>query len=239
MKIHISIVVPVYNEDAAIRGVVDDLLAHFPSTDVAATEILILDDASTDGTGAILSTLNDPRIRLIPNAQRGGCGRMRIIGSRAAQGDLVVWIDGDGSYLAADGSRLCSTMNDVDQVIGLRDCDHGNLRWLRFSVKRTICVIASLLWWRHIPDINCGLRVFRRERLLELIDELPDGFSCGTTATLAALNRGHRLDFQAISYRQRPPNSVSKFRPFRDTLLLLRVVLRQLMRRSHHHPAAT
>jgi YD repeat-containing protein len=105
-------------------------------------------------------------------------------------------------------------------------------RWLRLMVKRTSFLFASLLWLRWIPDLNSGLRVFRRECLLEWVHQLPDGFSCTSTATLAALSNRQRVEFVSIPYRSRTNGAASKFHPFFDTLKLWRAILKARARTS-------
>lgn len=110
--------------------------------------------------------------------------------------------------------------------------DYGRLRLIRSLVKRFNCCFASVLWGQCIQDLNSGLRLFQRDSLKEIVGELPNGFSCTSTATLAALNRGHIVAELPIDYRSRPEGCLSKFHPVFDTFRLWRVIIRQRLRRG-------
>jgi glycosyltransferase involved in cell wall biosynthesis len=163
---------------------------------------------------------------------RCGSGTARAIGSRGARGKLIAWMDADGTYSASDLGRLVNAIGTADQVVGVRSCDFGPASQLRFFVKSVVARIAALLWHRlDLVDLNSGLRIFRRSSLLRWVDELPAGFSCTTTATLAALNHGQIVRFVQISYFPRGDGTKSKFHPVLDTARLLRVVWRQWRRK--------
>lgn len=219
----LSIVVPVYNEEAAIGTVVQAMLSWdwpFP------IEVIIVNDASSDQTRRRLDEITDARLRVVDLAMRSGSGAARRVGIARATGDAIAWIDGDGTYDHRELPALVSGLSESDQVIGVRSLDYGPLRHVRWAVKQTINRLVTSLWGTVIPDVNSGLRVFRRDLAVSLVDDLPDRFSCATTATLAALNRGSRVIFRPIGYRPRTTGSHSKFNPVTDTLRLLAVVCR-------------
>ena len=155
-----------------------------------------------------------------------GSGAARKRGSNAATGEIVIWVDGDGTYAPQDVLRLAQFSPSDDQIIGVRPCDFGRWRWLRLCVKGITARLVGVFWRTSIPDLNSGLRAFRRDCLQIWLDELPDGFSCTTTATLAALNHGQNVRFVSVSYFPRRENSHSKFHPLWDTLRLWRAVAR-------------
>jgi len=149
-------------------------------------------------------------------------------------------MDADGTYRASDLRCLFNNISSADQLIGTRSRDFGRAGRVRFLVKSMIARIAALLWRRaDLVDLNSGLRIFRRASLLEWLHDLPDGFSCTTTATLAALNRGQKVRFVPISYFPRDSGTKSKFHPFFDTARLLRAGWMQWRRKSKalHHTA--
>ncbi len=226
---HLSVVIPVHNEKGTVFSVMDELILCSKANCVRL-EIILVDDGSSDGTSELLSDLSGPII-VLRNPMRKGSGWSRRVGCKMARGEWLGWIDGDGTYAASDLLELFKLAGKYDQLVGARSVDFGRLPRLRKCVKSLNCQIASILWRRKIKDLNSGLRVFRRTALMDFVSELPDGFSCASTATLAALNRGHHLLEVPVQYRARSEGGVSKFHPVWDTFRLWRVVWKQWMRR--------
>lgn len=226
----LSIVIPVYNESPHVDGVIQHI-ANCCQADSENIELVIVNDGSTDDSARRIEHIQFHRLRILHNPVRKGCGSARRLGTAQAAGHYVAWIDADGTYDPEDLLRLARELEvaDADQIIGVRSCDHGRLRILRWTVKRALCVLVSVLWRRSIPDLNCALRVFRRTSAAEFLPDLPDGFSCSSTATLSALNRRHRLLFSPITYSPRCAGSASKFHPLFDGWRLLRVIARMLV----------
>jgi len=188
-----------------------------------AYEVIVVDDGSGDGSAAGLA---DARTIVLRNDAGTGSGAARRQGCRIARGRYWAWIDADGTYAATDLLRLWRRRGSADQIVGHRRGDHGRLRWLRLWVKRGICLVASWAWRSAIHDLNSGLRLVSRASATTWLCELPDGFSCTSTATLAALNRLQRVRFVPIAYRRRQV-APSKFQPWRDGWRLMAVVVRQ------------
>lgn len=226
----LSVIVPVYNEGAPLvdllRSLNRALAIHCPGE----FEVIIVDDGSDFPTKHVLRDL-PPEFRVVSVQTRAGSGSARRLASAQACGRLSAWIDGDSTYTAEDLVMLASKIGDADQVIGWRSTDHGHWLWLRHIVKRCTCALASAIWLKRIRDLNSGLRVFQRASMQPWLHELPDGFSCTSTATLAALNRRQRVIFLPIAYHPRPLGTHSKFHPLYDTWRLLRVIARQARRR--------
>lgn len=220
----ISIVIPVHNEAVTIVAVVQSLIVACNGRRV---EIIVVDDASTDGSSARIEALAEAGVVIHVNRTRQGSGAARRLGTTLAKGEAIVWMDGDGTYRAEDVVRVIDSLPGWDQVIGARTTETGTHPWLRRSVKWLANGLVSLLWRMPIPDLNSGMRAFRQEAAIAICAELPDGFSCTSTATLASLNHGQRVAFCAIDYLPRPSGSVSKFHPILDTARLLRVIARQ------------
>lgn len=224
----LSVVIPVHNEATALAALLNELTIKLELLAPGGWEILVVDDGSTDDSIPVTKL---PGIRFFRHPRRSGSGAARKTGTRAATGGMIAWIDGDGTYSVNALTAAISALGDADQVIGVRSTDHGRLRVLRLAVKNGTARLAGWLWKISIPDLNSGLRIFRRTSITAWIDELPDGFSCTTTATLAALNHRQRLVFLPIAYGARGTESHSKFHPLWDTLRLWRVVWRCWLRR--------
>lgn len=235
VTIKLSVVIPVHNEAPSLALLLPELKRRLDELFPDAHEILVVDDGSTD---EIAATAQSAGVKLLHHAQRGGSGAARKTGSRAAAGEWIAWLDGDGTYPPEALVALLHALSTADQVIGARSTDYGRLRWLRLLVKGRTAKIASWFWRTQIPDLNSGLRVFWREQVMAWIDELPDGFSCTTTATLAALNHGQKIVFVPIDYRPRTAQTHSKFHPVWDTLRLWRTLGRMWCRRRNRRQLA-
>ena len=114
-----------------------------------------------------------------------------------------------------------------DQVNGARTSEQGTLPWLRRPAKWFIRKLACYLTGHKIPDLNTGLKAFKRDAMLPWLWVVPDGFSCVTTMTLAFLTNGYAVKYVPTPYR--PRIGRSKFHPIKDTLSYLSTVLRMVL----------
>jgi len=219
----VSVVIPVYNEQDAIGQVIDEVRqAMDPSGH--RYDILVVDDCSTDNTAQVAQSRG---VRVVRRAVNGGSGSCRKTGILAAHGDIIAMLDGDGSYTAADIPTLLSYMPAYDQVNGARTSEEGTHKWLRASAKYVIRQLACYLTGARIPDLNTGLKAFRRDVMLQYLWVLPRGFSCVTSMTLAFLCNGYAVKYVPTAYRKRLGQS--KFHPVRDTWNYLMTVVRMIM----------
>ena len=136
-------------------------------------------------------------------------------------------LDADGSYPAAAIRDLLAYFPAYDQVNGARTSEQGTLPWLRRPAKWFIRKLAGYLTGHKIPDLNTGLKAFKRRTMLPWLWVVPDGFSCVTTMTLAFLTNGYAVKYVPVAYR--PRIGRSKFHPVKDTLAYLATVLRMVL----------
>ncbi|MGA9350672.1 MAG: glycosyltransferase family 2 protein, partial [Anaerolineae bacterium] len=173
----ISIIIPVYNEEGAIGDDLDTIIQTMSGSDTP-WEIIVVDDGSTDGSTEIVRQRLRPEaqpegegVRLIQHPYNRGTGAARTTGLHHARGDVIVMTDGDGTYPNQDIPRLLAHMGECDMVIGARRLEAGSLRWLRSPTKLFIRLLASYLTGVRIPDLNSGLRAFKKsvaERFLDI-----------------------------------------------------------------------
>jgi glycosyltransferase involved in cell wall biosynthesis len=222
----ISVVIPVYNEESAI-GHDLDILVQAMEPGGYDYEIIVVDDGSTDESAEIVGRYS--QVRLIRHPYNQGTGAARTTGLRAAQGDIVVMTDGDGTYPNQDIPRLLAEMEEkgYDMVIGARRREMGSWKWLRSPTKWFIQVLASYLTGVRIPDLNSGFRAFRREWALEYLHILPQTHSWVSTITIAFLSRGYFVGWIPIDYYKRVGRST--FHPLADTYNYLSLVVRAVM----------
>jgi polyisoprenyl-phosphate glycosyltransferase len=228
---YVTIVLPCYNEQDHVLTELDRIDAAMLESGYSY-ELLVIDDKSTDTTLEVLRSAlpRFPAMRLMPFRRNGGSGTARRIGTTEARGQIVVWTDADMTYpneRIPEFVRYLDDNPDVDQVVGARTTEEGTHKWARVPAKWVIRKIASSLAATPIPDLNSGLRAFRRDVSLPYLRLLPPGFSCVTTITMAFLSNQHAVEYLSIDYAKRA--GVSKFHPFRDAYRYILQVLRMVM----------
>lgn len=220
----VSIVLPVFNEIDHL----DEELERIRKAMEASTysfEIIVVDDASTDGSTERLKEIS--WIRLIAFRSNRGPGAARKIGTEAARGDVVVWSDVDMSYPNDRFPELVEALDGYDQVVGARRTEEGTHKLARVPAKWFIRRLAEWLSSTKIPDLNSGYRAFRKDVADQFLHLLPNGFSHVTTITMAFLANGYSVGYVDIPYTKR--SGASKFRFVADTRLYLLQVTRMVM----------
>ena len=218
--IQVSVVIPAFNEREAIVGVIREVRGAMERT-AHPYEILVVDDGSQDGTA---EKAQEEGVRVIQHPQNRGSGASRKTGIRAARGEWIVMIDADGTYPADAIPEIVNPLKEFSQVIGARTVEKGTHRLLRSLAKATIRRLASFLVGAPIPDLNSGLRAFRKSEMAPYLYLIPNGFSCVSSMTLAFLTNDLPVKFVPISYYQRIGHT--KFHPVRDTYRYLLTVIR-------------
>ena len=212
-----SVIVPAFNEGLSIRQLVVDLREA-----ARWHEILVVDDGSSDDTGAEAAAGG---ARVIRHPYNKGNGAAVKSGIRQASGTFVLIIDGDGQHRPADAVRLVSQLTEYDLVVGARSMasQANSSRRLGNSLLNSL---AGYLTERPIPDLTSGFRAARRENLLEFLHLIPNGFSTPTTTTLAFLKAGYSVQFVPVDAAVR--QGVSKIRLAPDgakfVLILLKLI---------------
>ncbi|MGP9820437.1 glycosyltransferase family 2 protein [Salinarimonas sp. NSM] len=212
----VTIVVPAYNEEGAIAEVARGLAARFPEW-----EVLVVDDGSSDGTAAALAAI--PEVRTIRHTVNRGYGASWRTGIANARGAHVAFFDGDGQFDTEDLARLHAKAlaENLDMVSGWRQTMQG-VPLKRKPGKWVLGRLADFLVQRKVPDLNCGLRIMRRDVIRRYAHLLPLGFSASTTSMLVLMKRGYAVDFVPIRIRERVGKSTVRI--FRDgfgTILLM------------------
>ena len=210
-----SIVVPAFNEATSIGAVVRDLQAAAPWR-----EIIVVDDGSTDDTGARAAAAG---ARLVRHPYNKGNGAAVKTGIRHATGAFVLIADGDGQHHAADAARLVAHLDAYDLVVGARAPATQANSARRFG-NAVLNRVASYLTEQPIPDLTSGFRAARRDCLLEFLHLLPNGFSTPTTTTLAFMKAGYSVRFEPVNAGRR--EGVSKIRLGPDGVQFFMILLK-------------
>lgn len=223
----VTIVVPVYNEEKGVEGVLERLAKLELG---APVEILAVNDGSKDGTAAALASIvrRIPNLRVVTHAANQGYGAALKTGFSHAKNDVVVITDADGTYPEDRIVDLLRCIDDgAEMAVGARLGENVHIPMIRRPAKAFLRRLASFLAGTPIPDLNSGLRAFRRDLVLTYRPILPQGFSFTTTITLASLTNGHRVDYVSVDYAQR--HGRSKIRPFKDTLGFTALIIRTVL----------
>jgi polyisoprenyl-phosphate glycosyltransferase len=225
VSLDVSVVLPCFNERDHVELEIKRIRAALEGAGLRF-ELICVDDGSTDGTRELLEATPGIRRILLPRNQ--GAGTARRIGTQQATGRVVVWTDADMTYPNERIPELVAQLDDTyDQVVGARRTEAGTYKLARVPAKWAIRKLASFLTNTDIPDLNSGLRAFKRAVAEPYLRLLPAGFSCVTTITLAFLSNGHPVKYVPIDYFKRAGRS--KFHPFTDAYNYIIQVLRMVM----------
>lgn len=216
----LTIIIPAYNEQDGIAKVVDQVRSALADSGLTY-ELLVVNDGSRDDTAARARATG---VRVVSHRVNRGYGEALKTGIRNAAYDRIAIIDADGSYPAADIPKLAELLDGAEMVVGARTKANAAIPLIRRPAKALLTWLASYLTGTKIPDLNSGLRLFKRPLAIEFFDLLPSGFSFTTTITLAALNSGYNVEFVPIDYYHRTGRS--KIRPIQDTFNFFMLVLR-------------
>ncbi len=216
----ISILIPAFNEESGIQKTLDQVSSVAASLPFPA-EILVIDDGSTDRT---VERISGPSVRVLRHRRNRGYGAALKTGLTHATGDWIVIMDADLTYPPERIPELLARLNEADMVVGARTGESVKIPWVRKPAKWMLTQLANRVAGEKIPDLNSGLRAFRKEIAMRYLHLFPDGFSFTTTITLASLCDGLRVEFVPIDYTKR--SGKSKIRPLRDTFNFLVLIIR-------------
>jgi len=223
--IGLSIIVPAYNEVEGIGPVLSGIRTTMDDSGIEY-EILVVDDGSQDGTAAVAEVAG---FRVLRHPQNRGYGAALKTGIRHAAYDLIAITDADGTYPNERIPALyaLAVVGEYDMVVGARTGEGVHIPLVRRPAKWVLNRLADHLARAHIPDVNSGLRVFRRDLAKEFRRYLPSTFSFTTTLTLALLTNEYRVCYEPISYHKR--TGKSKINPIKDTLNFTGLIVRTAM----------
>lgn len=212
----LSIIIPAKNEAESIAGVVS--LARQTHPDA---EIIVVDDGSDDNTASLAE---DAGARVLHHPEGLGNGAAVKSGARAAKGEVLVFMDGDGQHDPNDISRLLGRMDEGYQmVVGARDSgSHASVG--RLFANGIYNEIASKLSGRKILDLTSGFRAVRGDLFKQFLYLLPNGFSYPTTITMAFLRSGFPVCYEPIKAAER--KGKSHIRPLRDGVRFMVIIFK-------------
>jgi glycosyltransferase involved in cell wall biosynthesis len=222
-SIDVSIVIPAYNEEESAAQVMEEI-KNVVASDSRTYEIIVVDDGSTDNTSGILEKTG---VRVIRHEVNKGYGATLKTGIRHARGEIVVITDADGTYPNEQIPTIVGLMENYDMVVGARIGNKVKIPLIRRPAKWALGKLANYLSGSKIPDLNSGLRAFRRDVVKRFFNILPNGFSFTTTITLGMQCNGYLIYFHPIDYFER--GGKSKIHPIKDTLNFVALIIRTIM----------
>lgn len=218
----VSIIIPCLNEEGGIRAVIEEVAGVLEQAGIAH-EILVVDDGSRDDSAA---RAEDAGARVIRHRSNRGYGAALKSGIAAAEHNIVGILDADQTYPASYLPALLGLMDRHDMAVGARINMNVHIPWVRRPAKWLLTRLSNSLTGARIPDINSGLRLFRRDVVAQYFHILPDQFSFTTTITLAMHCDKYPVAYLPIDYRTR--QGASKIVPW-DAANFLVLILRTAM----------
>lgn len=212
----ISVVIPTYNEAEAIGSLLDELvrMGRFH-------EIIVVNDYSIDDTAKVVRQYST--VNLINHPYNLGNGASVKTGIRAATGDYVLLMDGDGQHPPAAIPHLLDFAGTYDMIVGARTKKSEGL-WHRNLANRMFNAYATYIVDNPVADLTSGFRLIRTEIARNFLYLLPNGFSYPSTLTIAVFRTGYAVKYVPFAAPARI--GVSKIRPVRDGFRFLLTVTR-------------
>lgn len=224
IPITLSVVIPAYNEESGIEDIVSRVLSiksDLECIGIEGLELIVVDDGSADRTAELAARIDGVTLSVHP--QNRGYGAALKTGFDQAQGDLIGFLDADGTYPPESFPELCSAMDGVDIVVGSRMSGATS----QMPVTRRIgnwffAHLLSIVGGTKVADSASGMRVFRRA-ILPLIYPLPDGLNLTPVMSTRAIHEGVRMIEVPIPYSERVGRS--KLSVVRDGSLFLQSII--------------
>ncbi|MEI7036140.1 glycosyltransferase family 2 protein [Fulvimonas yonginensis] len=212
----LSIILPAKNEAAALARLLPILRAAQPEA-----EIIVVDDGSTDDTRAICA---ESGVDCLSSPYSMGNGAAIKRGARAAQGEVLVFMDGDGQHDPADVERLLAKLGEgYDMAVGARDW--GSQAGVGRGLANTLYNwLATRMTGHPVLDLTSGFRAVRATKFREFLHLLPNGFSYPTTSTMAFFRSAYPVAYVPIKAAQRVGKS--HIRPLRDGVRFLLIIFK-------------
>lgn len=215
----ISVIIPVYNEEGAIEDTLNRLLSVIKDSK-REFEVICVNDGSRDKSAEIISKFKN--VKLVSHKVNRGYGASLKDGIKEAKGEHILITDADGTYPIEDIPKLLAEMGEYDMVVGARTGSTVKVPLLRRPVKALLNWCASYIAGTEVPDLNSGLRIFRKDYALRYWHMYPDGFSFTSTITMAFLTNKMSVKYIPINYHQRIGSSTIS--PIKDTIRFLNLL---------------
>jgi hypothetical protein len=221
----LSVVIPAYNEEKGIVEIAQRVIAirgALITVGVSELEVIIVDDGSKDLTAQRVGSLQG--VRLVQHRVNKGYGAALKTGFSQARGELIGFLDADGTYPPEYFPQMCvKAMDGSELIIGSRMAGAESKMPLTRRVGNLFFAgLLTLVGRKHVSDSASGMRVFKRE-VLERIYPLPDGLNLTPVMSTRAIHEGILMEEVAIPYNERVGRS--KLSVFRDGSIFLQSMI--------------
>ena len=214
----ISVVIPAKNESASLPGLIGNILSLHPNA-----EVIVVDDGSTDKTAELSRSAG---AKVVSHPYSKGNGAAIKTGARNASKDIIVFMDADGQHRPEDIAILLDRLKDnVDMVVGSRDAS-GQASTSRRFANGLYNRLASWMTGQTVRDLTSGFRAVRRNKFLEFLNLLPNGFSYPTTITMSFFRAGYTVVYQPIVVQARMEGTSSHINLTRDGMRFFLIIFK-------------
>src|SRR3990167_7824880 len=221
----VSIVIPAYNEADSIRETIDEIVMICKKAEIHEYEIIVVNDGSTDGTAEKINNINS--LVVIHHPHNIGYGRSLKDGIKIAKYDAILITDADNTYPIDQIPVLLKVYAEgFDMVVGARSGAHYQESMIKTPLRSVLRFIVEFAAERKIPDINSGLRVFSKSKIMPMLTRLCNTFSFTTSMTLGFMMSGFFVKYIEIPYHER--NGKTKVKLFKDSLRTLQYILQAI-----------
>lgn len=191
----ISVVIPAKNEAKPLAELLPSITRLYPDF-----EVILVNDGSTDNTSEVCKKFN---VKEVNHPYSKGNGAAIKAGARAATGDVIVFMDGDGQHKAEDIALLLERLFEgFDLVVGSRSSE-SQASIGRWAANTLYNRFSSWMVGHKIQDLTSGFRAVRRKKFLQFLYLLPNGFSYPTTSTMAFFRAGYSVSYLPITVHKR------------------------------------
>ena len=213
----VTVVLPARNEVEGLRRTLPALQAALPGA-----EVIVVDDGSTDATAEVAAA-HGARVLANPYAMGNGAAIKR--GARAANGEVIVFMDADGQHDPACIHQLLARLGEgYDMAVGARGRD-GQANAGRGLANALYNRLASWMTGHDVLDLTSGFRAVRADRFREFLHLLPNGFSYPTTSTMAFFRSAYPVAYVPVPVARRVGTS-SHIRPLKDGIRFLLIIFK-------------
>ena len=201
--IMVSLLIPAYNEEQSIIDTIESAKLLFKNLKVKDFEIIVINDGSTDKTKEYASKTG---VKIITHPQNLGYGFSLKNGIKNAKFQTIIITDADQTYPLDEVPKLYTEYKKgFDMVVGKRVGYKESI--FKIILRKILKFVVEFAAGRKIPDINSGLRIFKKDTIKEYLPHLCETFSFTTSATLAYMMNGKFVSYVPINYGKRKGKS--------------------------------
>ena len=199
----VSLLIPAYNEEQSIIDTIESAKLLFKNLKVKDFEIIVINDGSTDKTKEYASKTG---VKIITHPQNLGYGFSLKNGIKNAKFQTIIITDADQTYPLDEVPKLYTEYKKgFDMVVGKRVGYKESI--FKIILRKILKFVVEFAAGRKIPDINSGLRIFKKDTIKEYLPHLCETFSFTTSATLAYMMNGKFVSYVPINYGKRKGKS--------------------------------